>query len=303
MHICVQTLPFDDSLEDVFSFLKGIGVGYVDLSIPVGEYVDDDDAQRALRRSLDEHGIEISVLSAAGNNPLHPVDDRAETEDERLRDAIRLADQLDVDTVTSFSGLPGFGPDAVAPNWLAAPIPSGPWSEAYEYQWEVAIDYWGDLAAFADEHDVDVAIEIHLNTLVSKPTEMMRLREATNERIGGYVDPAHLTVQGIDPVESIRYLAEDDALHHFEASDVQFYESNLRLKGVADMTPSGQVEDRAWTFCAVGYGQSREYWVDVVDALAVVGYDGPVSLQHLRTPQPLHESVERSVAFLEEIVF
>jgi DNA-(apurinic or apyrimidinic site) lyase len=69
------------------------------------------------------------------------------------------------------------------------------------------------LAAFADDHGVDVAIEMHPNFLVYNPPTLLRLREATNERIGANLDPANIVWQGIDIPEAIRYLGEHDAIY------------------------------------------------------------------------------------------
>lgn len=302
MQLCVQTLPFDGSFEEVLSLFAEMGVEAIDHKLDPDEYLDDEEAQRRLRETLEEYGVELAVLSGTGNNPLHPQEDVARREDRLLRDRIRLAEQLGIDTVTSFSGLPGGSPEDTTPNWNAMPIPTGPWDEIEDHQWEVAIEYWEDLGEFAASRGVDVAIEIHVNTLISNPVELTRLRSATANSIGADVDPAHFVLQRIDPVDAVRHLADHDAVHHVEASDVEFYDENLRLQGVNDMTSMRSMLDRSWTFRTAGYGQSEAYWKDFVLALQMVGYDGSISVQQLRTPLPPERGVPKALAFLEQII-
>jgi len=304
MHLCVQTLPFEDPLEETLAFLGDLGVDGVDWHCDPEEYLGDPDAQAALLETFESAGVQLDLLGATGPNVLHPVEERASDADEHLRATIELADELGVGTVSAFSGLPGGGPTDGTPNWIVAPIPPGEQAGQYAYQWEeVAIPYWRDLAAFADGHDVDVAIEIHVNMLVNSPPALARLREATNERIGAYVDPAHLWLQDVDPVASVRYLAERDAIMHVEASDVVDYDENLRLRGRWDMTPMDDELGRPWAFCTVGYGHGADEWGDLLATLDLVGYDGPVSVQQLNTPQPLREGVAKGVRFLDDLVF
>ncbi|WP_418280610.1 sugar phosphate isomerase/epimerase family protein [Halorubrum sp. DTA98] len=304
MHLAVQTLPFDEPLESTLTFLSELGVESVDWRCEPEEYLDDSDAQAALLETVANHEMDICMLGVTGYNPLHPVAERADAADERLRETIRLADQLGIETVSAFSGLPGGGPSDRTPNWVATPIPPGDQHDFVEYQWEdVAIPYWRDIGEYADDHGVDVAIEIHVNTLVNSPATLRKLRDATHDRIGGYLDPGHLWLQDIDPVASIRYLAADDALFHVEASDVRRHEATQAIKGTWDMTPLDDVEDRPWVFCPVGYGHDEGSWRDIVSTLDRVGYDGPVSIQQLNTPEPLHEGVRKSAALLDRIMF
>lgn len=304
MKLGVQTLPFEEPLDETLAFLNDLGVESIDWRCDPGEYLDDPDGQADLLETFDRHGMELSMLGATGYNMLHPVEERANEADSRLRGTIRLADQLGVETVSAFSGLPGGSPEDETPNWVVAPIPPGDQADHYEYQWEeVAIPYWQELSEFADDHGVDVAIEIHVNMLVNSPPAMVRLIEATNDRIGAYVDPGHLWLQDIDPVASIRYLADHDAIMHFETSDVVEYEEERRLKGMWDMTPMDAPRDRPWSFCPVGYGHDEATWRDIISTLDLVGYDGPVSIQQLNTPQPLHEGVAKSTRFLRDIMF
>jgi DNA-(apurinic or apyrimidinic site) lyase len=309
MDVGVLTVPLGgQSLEETCEYLAGLGVDAVELGcggspgddhLPRGEYLDEDDAQADLHALLDEHDLRISAL-ATHNNPIHPDDDHAETADTELREAIELAAQLDVDTVTTFSGLPGGGPNDEVPNWITAPWPTEH-EEAHDYQWELAEEYWADLAGFADDRGVNVAIEMHPNMLVYEPTGMERLREATNDRIGANFDPSHLYWQGIDVPAAIRHLG--DAIHHAHAKDTGLYESNARVKGYLDTTPYTDEADRSWLFRTVGYGHGESHWKEVVSTLRMVGYDGALSIEHEDSLTSSREGLERAIDVLDRAVF
>ncbi|GKZ14495.1 sugar phosphate isomerase/epimerase [Haladaptatus sp. T7] len=310
MDVGVLTVALaEESIEDTFSYLSDLGVGAVELAcggfvgdthLPKEEYLDDEDAQSELQALLDENDLYVSAL-ATHNNPLHPVNgDEADAE---LRDAIRLASQLGVDAVTTFSGLPAGGPNDSVPNWITAPWPDEH-HEAHEYQWnEVAIPYWQELESFADDHGVDIAIEMHPNMLVYEPRGMLELREATGDRIGANFDPSHLFWQDIDITDAIRLLGEADAIHHFHAKDTKVYDANAREKGVLDTTPYTDEIDRSWLFRSIGYGHGEAFWKDVVSTLRMVGYDGALSIEHEDSLTSATEGLEKAVDVLDRAVF
>ena len=311
MDIGVLTVPLgDQSLDEALAYLDGIGVDAVEIGcggypgsdhLDRGELLDDEAAQADLHDLLDEHGLRVSAL-ATHNNPLHPDDDRAATADTELREAITLADQLDVNTVTCFSGLPAGGPNDEVPNWVTAPWPQEH-ADAHEYQWEVATEYWSDLADHAADHGVDVAIEMHPNMLVYEPHGLLKLRDATNEYLGANFDPSHLYWQGIDVTAAIRLLGEYGAIHHFHAKDTKVYEEQAREKGVLDTTPYTQEPDRSWLFRSIGYGHDEGHWKDVVSTLRMVGYDGVLSIEHEDSLTSAREGLEKAVDVLDRAVF
>jgi len=309
MDIGVLTVPLGDQpREDALSYLASIGVDAVELGCggyPGSDHLarvavlDDATAQSALLDEVADHDLRISAL-ATHNNPLHPDDDRAREADTELREAIRLADQLDVNTVTCFSGLPAGGPNDEVPNWVTAPWPAEH-AEAHEYQWDVAIDYWQDIADHAAAHGVDIAIEMHPNMLVYEPRGMLELREATNEYVGANFDPSHLYWQGIDVTAAIRLLG--DAIHHFHAKDTKVYEEHARQKGVLDTTAYTDEPNRSWLFRSIGYGHDESHWKDVVSTLRMVGYDGALSIEHEDSLTSAREGLEKAVDVLVRAVF
>jgi DNA-(apurinic or apyrimidinic site) lyase len=311
MDIGVLTVPLGgQSRTDAFEYLSGIGVETVELGVggfPGEDHTDrsallsQSEAREALSADLSEYDLSISAL-ATHNNPLHPDEERADRADMELREAIELADVLDVNTVTCFSGLPAGGPEDEVPNWITAPWPTEH-AEAHDYQWSVAEAYWSDLAAHAAHHGVDVAIEMHPNMLVYEPHGLLELRELTNDRIGANFDPSHLYWQGIDVPEAIRLLGESDAIHHFHAKDTAVYDAKAREKGVLDTTDYTEESERSWLFRTVGYGHGESHWKDVVSALRMVGYDGALSIEHEDSLTSSREGLEKAVDLLQRAVF
>ncbi len=311
MELGVLTVPLGDrSREEAFAYLETIGVDCVELGVggfPGDDHLDrtatlDNEEQQAdLQADLDEYGLSISAL-ATHNNPIHPDADRAAEADTELREAIELAAQLNVNIITCFSGLPAGGPNDEVPNWITAPWPVEH-RDAHEYQWNVATNYWAELAEFADDHGVDIAIEMHPNMLVYEPHGMLRLREATNGRIGANFDPSHLYWQGITVTDAIRLLGEEDAIHHFHAKDTKIYEPQARQKGVLDTTDYTDEPNRSWLFRSIGYGHGESHWKDVVSTLRMVGYEGALSIEHEDSLTSSTEGLEKAVDVLSRAMF
>ena len=311
MELGVLTVPLGNQpREEAFEYLADIGVDCVELGVggyPGEDHVDrtatlDDEATQAeLLALLDEHDLSISAL-ATHNNPLHPDNERAAEADTELREAIELAAQLDVNTVTCFSGLPAGGPNDEVPNWITAPWPVEH-ADAHDYQWTVAENYWTELAEFADDQGVDIAIEMHPNMLVYEPHGMLKLRELTNERIGANFDPSHLYWQGISVTDAIRLLGEEDAIHHFHAKDTKIYEPQAREKGVLDTTDYTDEPNRSWLFRSIGYGHGEGHWKDVVSTLRMVGYEGALSIEHEDSLTSATEGLEKAVDVLSRAMF
>ncbi|WP_058365131.1 sugar phosphate isomerase/epimerase family protein [Haloparvum sedimenti] len=312
MDIGVLTVPLgDQSVEEAFAYLEELGVDAVELGVggwPGEDHLDRErhlessEAREELLAAVEEHDLRISAL-ATHNNPLHPDEERAAEADRELREAVELADALDVGTVTCFSGLPAGAPGDSTPNWITAPWPTEH-KEALDYQWEeVAIPYWRDLADHAEAHEVDIAIEMHPNMLVYEPEGMLRLRAETSERIGANFDPSHLYWQGIDVTEAIRLLGERGAIHHVHAKDTKVYESKAREKGVLDTTDYTNEPERSWLFRSIGYGHGEAHWKDVVSTLRMVGYEGALSIEHEDSLTSSREGLEKAVDVLSRAVF
>lgn len=310
MDVGVLTVALkEESLRDVLPYLSDLGVDAVEIGCggnPGDDHIDrtglleDAAAREEYLARIADNGLYISAL-AVHNNPLHPDEEHAVEADRHLREAIELANALDVDCITCFSGLPGGGPNDEIPNWITAPWPPIH-AEALEYQWAVATDYWTEIGELADEYDVDVAIEMHPNMLVYEPTGLMRLREATHPRIGANFDPSHLFWQGIEITSAVRELGAAGAIHHVHAKDTKVYDAQARRKGVLDTTAYTDEANRSWIFRSIGYGHGEAFWKDFVSTLRMVGYDGALSIEHEDSLTSAHEGLEKGVDVLSRAV-
>lgn len=256
-------------------------------------------AVAGLRKAVEERGLIISALSCHGN-PLHPDPAVAQEYDRVYRETVRLAGELGVGVVNLFSGCPGDSDGAKYPNWVTCAWPPE-FAELLTWQWEAkAIPYWQEAGAFAQEHGVKLAFEMHPGFLVYNPETLLRLRNAVGPVIGANYDPSHLFWQGIEPTASIRALA--GAIHHVHAKDTFVDPSNVAVNGVLDTKPYSDLANRAWTFRTVGYGHDQLTWRTLISTLRLVGYDGVVSIEHEDPMASIEEGFARAVSFLKDVL-
>jgi sugar phosphate isomerase/epimerase len=239
--------------------------------------------------------LEISALSCHAN-PLHPDAEVAAAADRSFRDTVRLAADLGVQTVITFSGCPGESERSRRPSWVVCSWPDD-YPETLEWQWsERVVPYWREAAAFAREHGVRVAIEPHPGFVVYNTATMLRLRDAAGENVGANFDPSHLFWQQIDPLASARALR--GAIFHVHAKDTGFAAGTLALDGVLETRRDP--DERAWIFRSVGDGHPVEFWRDLAAALREAGYDGALSIEHEDPLRSREDGLARAVATLRE---
>ncbi len=295
------------SLSDVLKKLKALEITTVELA--TGNYPGD--AHCSLRmlensselarfqRTLHEHGVSISALSCHGN-ALHPDKNVAQLARETSRQTILLAEKLGVSTVVDFSGCPGDSLDARIPNWVTCPWPPD-YLEVLGWQWnEVVAPYWLEHGAFAAQHGVRIAIEMHPGFVVYSPETMLRLRAIAGPSVGCNYDPSHMFWQGIDPIAAIRILG--DAIFHVHAKDTQMYTANLPRTGVLDTKPYTDERNRGWIFRTCGYGHGAEWWKEFVSTLRMFGYDDVLSIEHEDSLMSPEEGLTKAAHFLRDVV-
>jgi sugar phosphate isomerase/epimerase len=247
--------------------------------------------------AFSDSGIIISAFSCHGN-PVHPDPAQASIYHKAFEDSVLLAEQMNVGTVVVFSGTPGGSAKDVTPNWITATWP-GEFSTALDYQWnEVLIPYWLQAGQFAKDHGVRIAVEAHPGFSVYNLESFLHLRQAVGDVIGLNFDPSHLFWQGVDPVRFIR--AIPGMIYHVHAKDTYLDPVNLPLRGVLDL--SSDINDRPWYFRSVGYGMGEKVWRDIVSALAMVGYDHVVSIEHEDALASRREGVDKAVAVLRAVL-
>jgi sugar phosphate isomerase/epimerase len=241
------------------------------------ELLEDTTARQHLMSLVAERGLTISALSCHAN-PLHPDPQIAVGADEAYRDTVRLAAEMGVATVVTFSGCPGESEHSLRPSWVTCSWPDD-FPETLAWQWDARVlPYWADAAAFAGQHGVRVAIEPHPGFVVYNTASMQRLRESAGESVGVNFDPSHLFWQGMDPLACVDALA--GAIFHVHAKDTGFQKDILALNGVLEPIPGNRAAERSWIFRSVGAAHPVEFWADLVAALARAGYDGALSIEH-----------------------
>jgi sugar phosphate isomerase/epimerase len=312
MKLGVFTVLFSElGFEPMLDRVAALGLDAVELgtgNYPGNAHCDPDvllpDAgkRRALLDAVEERGLVISSLSCHGN-PLHPDKAFALESHETWRKTARLAVELGVDVVTCFSGCPGDGPDARAPNWVTCAWPPE-YGETLDWQWnEVAIPYWQAEATFARETGLaKIALEAHPGFLVYNPETVLRLREAAGPEIGANFDPSHFVWQGIDPLVAVRTLGQAGAIFHVHAKDVYLDRANISVNGVLDTKHYGRFAERSWSFRSVGYGQDEKFWRDFVSALRIAGYDGVLSIEHEDGLVSIDEGLAKAVEVLQRVL-
>ena len=299
----------DRPLADALQFLKERGVQQVEVGC--GGYpgkahcdpavlLNDPKKLQAFKDTFARSGLTISALSAHGN-AVHPVPEIAKAYHEDFVNAVLLAEKLGVDRVVTFSGCPGGSPADRQPNWVTCAWPPE-YQEIKKYQWEdVLLPYWDKTAAFAREHGINkIAFEMHPGFCVYNPETMLRIRAAVGDTLGANFDPSHLFWQGIDPVRAIRQLG--DAIYFFHAKDTALDEQNVAVNGVLDSKHFSDVKNRSWVFRTIGYGHDAKVWKDMMSALRIVGYDGPISIEHEDGLMSGEEGLSKAIKFLQDVL-
>ena len=119
------------TLEEVLALMQSLGVDTVEIG--AGGYpgkaqcdpavlLQDKTAFYKFRETFNAYNISICALAAHGN-PVHPNPEKAKAFDSDFRNAVLLAEKLEIDTVITFSGCPGDHEGAQYPNWVTCPWP------------------------------------------------------------------------------------------------------------------------------------------------------------------------------------
>jgi sugar phosphate isomerase/epimerase len=309
--VLYQDLPLEAALDRI----AALGVEAVEIS--TGNYAPsthcdlhallaDREAARRFKEGIEGRGLVISGLSQHGN-PLHPQEELARATHETWRATVQLAELLEVPFVLAFSGCPGDRAGARYPNWVTCAWPDD-YPAILEWQWtQCVLPYWTREAAYAREHGVRIAMEMHPGFVVYNTETLLRLRDAAGPEIGANFDPSHLFWQGAEVVEVIDELGRADALFHVHAKDTYLNAANVRLNGVLDTKPGAAgppelVAARSWIFRTIGYGQGEQQWREIVSALQANSYDGVVSVEHEDALLSIDEGFAKAVELLQRIL-
>ncbi len=298
----------DRPLEEALDYAKAAGCETVEIGCggypgdahcKPKELLGDALALQKFRQEVERRGLEISALSCHGN-PLHPDGAVAGAHDEQFRDTVRLAAELGVEQVITFSGCPGDSEGSKRPCWVVCPWPAD-FLETLEWQWNGRVaPYWQEAASFAQSQGVRVAIELHPGFVAYNTDSFWQLREVGGETLGVNFDPSHLFWQQMEPLVCIRELK--DAIFHVHAKDTWVDPQNTRRNGVLDTREYTDEINRSWIFRTVGYGHGLDFWRALVSELRLAGYDGAISIEHEDSLMSVNEGFIRAVGFLKDAV-
>ncbi len=291
--------------EDAFAFAASIGAGAIEIAAGGQSSAPHLDREALLasagerQRLLDElsrHGLRLAALNCSAWL-LHP---RTGREQRRIvEETFRLANVLGVRTVVTMSGCPGDGPGSTTVNWPVYPWPP----ELVELRrrgWSEVLALWRELGPLAADLGLRVALELHPLQLAFNVPTLLELRDVAGEAIGANMDPSHLFWQQMDPLAVIAALGP--AIHHVHLKDTAIDPAQVATAGVLDVRTFDEPDRRAWNFRTVGRGHDVDWWRRFVEALATVGYDGPLSIEHEdRSADPL-EGVAESAAVAKQVL-
>ncbi len=251
------------------------------------------------RKMIEDAGLTISALSCHGN-PLHPDRATGQMYDDVFRKTVRLAEQMTVPVVVTFSGCPGDSDEATHPNWVTTPWPPE-FLDVLEWQWEKkAVPYWREAAGFAANHGVKVALEAHPGFIVYNVDSALKLRAVAGQNLGVNFDPSHFFWQGVDVPAAIRALG--DSIFHVHAKDVALNPQNVAVNGVIDTKTYRRMAERSWLFRSVGWGHDELEWKRIVTALRLSGYDYVMSIEHEDALASIDEGLRAAVDLLSRVI-
>ena len=307
MDLCLYTDSVSDlSFEDALDLAARIGCSSIEIAgggqssaphLGLRELLGDRPKRLAFAAAFASRGLRIAALNCSAW-PLHPVHGRAQ--ESIIRDTIRLAGELGVETVVSMSGTPGDGSGATTVDWVFYPWPADAVALRAR-QWDATIPFWQEMAAHAAANGVkQIALELHPLHLVFNVPTLIRMREAVGPVIGANMDPSHLFWQQMDPLAAIGALGP--AIQHVHLKDTGLQADRLALAGVLDGTPFDDARDRAWVFRTVGRVHDRVWWTSFIAALKSVHYDGPLSIENEDPYQLAVEGVEEAAAFIRPLI-
>jgi sugar phosphate isomerase/epimerase len=302
--VIFQNLPFEQALDRILSYgatAVEIGTGgypgshHCDMPALLASEV----KRKAYLKAVEDRGMLISAFSCH-SNPLSPDKQEAVDADVLIRDSVLLAEKCGVPVINVMSGLPAGATGDTMPNWVTCPWPPH-FLEILDYQWnQVAIPYWREVSAFAQEHHVKIGVEMHPGMLIYNVETMLRMRDICGPAMGANFDPSHLFWNGVDPVAAIRKLG--NAIHHVHGKDCYIDPINTSVNGCNDHKNYREIPNRAWTFRTIGYGHDLKIWKDIVSALRMIGYDHVISLEHEDGMMSFEEGVSKGLAALRDVV-
>lgn len=279
----------------------GVGAWSSCPHLDVDTVLSDWSAREELVHDLDEHGLRLAAINAAGN-PLHPDLRQRRRAGDALRGAIELSVLLGVDRVITMSGCPGarLGSGVgIFGIWSLSCDDEG----LYDWQLDERVGpYWAEVSKWTARvaPELTICLELHPGVTVFGVDGYQRLRRFTGPNIAVNLDPSHFFWQGIDPVAVIGELG--DAVRFAHGKDTTIHQDRVRLHGLLDPRYPVDANTAAWHFSAVGRGHGLDTWTAFVAALRAAGYDGVISVEHEDPSLPPEQCIEESSGTLRAAI-
>lgn len=230
------------------------GVTHIDV-----DYLDDDQVVQILNY-LAKKKVKISALGYYPN-PLDADEEKSAFYFEHIKKVIVAANRLKVNLVNTFIGADH--------------------NKSIAHNLEKFEEKWPEIIAFAESHDVKIAIENcpMYFTMDEWPTgknlaqspaiwrEMFRI--IPSDHFGLNYDPSHLIWQQMDAIQPIFEFKEK--LFHIHLKDAKLYKDKMNQHGILS-TPLTYHSPKI-----PGLGDVN--WRDFFSALTTVGYQGPVCIE------------------------
>ena len=203
---------------------------------------------------------------------------------------------MGAERVVMMSGCPG-GPGDANANWVTTSWPPET-QTILRYQWEeVLIPYWRELVAYSTGLGVGkLCLELHGHQNVYNVGTLLRLRDA----VGVNFDPSQLLWMGADPLAAIAALGS--AIYLVHAKDARLEPQALARDGRIEIRPAEDVKHRARNYVTLGHGHGETWWRSFYQALAAIGYDDVLSIEHEDLALPPLEGIVQSVALLRRVI-
>lgn len=281
----------DLSIDDLCRLVSDFGYNGVELAcwgdhFEVDQALADDGYCSRKREMLDSHDLQCHAISAhlVGQAVCDNIDERHqgilpdyvwgdgepvgvnERAAEELKNTARAAQAFDVEVVNGFTGS-----SIWHLNYSFPPVPESMIEAGFQQfasRFNPILDVFGECG-------VRFALEVHPTEIAFDIYTAQRALEAVDHReeFGFNFDPSHLLWQGVDPVEFIR--AFPDRIYHVHIKD-----AITTLNGKSGILAShlnfGDPR-RGWDFRSPGRGGVN--FEEIIRALNVVGYDGPLSVE------------------------
>jgi sugar phosphate isomerase/epimerase len=304
-------LPIDDLCRMVSDFgYNGVELACWGDHFEVDKAIEDDAYCSRQRELLDSHDLQCHAISAhlVGQAVCDNIDERHQgilpdyvwgdgdpngvnrRAAEELKQTARAAQTFDVEVVNGFTGSSIWHLNYSFPPVSEAMIEAG--FQQFADRFNPILDVFGECG-------VRFALEVHPTEIAFDIYTAQRALEAIDHReeFGFNFDPSHLLWQGVDPVEFIR--AFPDRIYHVHIKD-----AITTLNGKSGILAShlnfGDPR-RGWDFRSPGRGGVN--FEEIIRALNVVGYDGPLSVEWEDSGMDREFGAREACSFVKQLDF